>query len=632
MADQELKIRLTLDKSLAAQASKDYHAGERQRIRETVDADKAAEKDRLETKRRIDREIAESNKAAKEKIKRENKLAADQQKAIDNDLRWAERQSESARIAAAKKVAQARIAAERDAAREAKRIKDQQLRDIELKRRAEIRSEEGAEAALNRLALQYIGIGAAVKVIDSIGDAWKRVAEQQRQAHAEYIEILKNSRVGAAVSGVGPKQYAAETAATAVASGLSVNEADNFIRQFEGTVPIGKQLGNIDDATASRIKLEGAKYGARLGGDQGTRGELLGILPQFSKITSKEEAMGKAEAVRIALTEGRGDDSPLTRSLLNVVGKIGGEGGMVGSIEENAALVGTTSLASGPLAADQRALQISRAVRGTTKESMQKTQDAFGLKVGNTLSLEQRLEKIIPKLLQVQASGGDVVSWLRTNVDMPQEEAEALREFMPNFGVFKGRAAKARETAKNGGAAVVAENAAFASTDAGRALQTSSENEAAGFLVGENQRDFQGLVGKYGAKRKATPSFGRSVRENMEGALSRILPGIGSPEENDTIQALHDEIERRGLKMPGSASGMRAGFTPPSIQGPAMMATLREAGVDPFSVIQQELDRTIAKPLEQMVEETKKQTEELKKMNKPTPLNNAAPRAIPARP
>lgn len=649
MADQELRIKLQLDKSLAVQNSKDYHAGERQRIKETAEAAKKAEKEKAQaakdaakeaadiardvakTRKEADKQVAESGKSANEQIRRENKATVEQQRTLDRDRLWAWNQSESARIAAAKRTAQATIEAEKAADKARGESVTKYVWDVRRKRQEERKAEEERKKAqedtatsLDQLALRYVGIGAAVKAIDMIGDAWKRVADQQRQAHAEYIEILKNSRVGAAVSGSTPKQYAAETAALSASSGMPIAEADTFVRQFEGTVPIGFQKGNIDRNTADKVKAEGAKFGARLGGDQGTRGELLGILPQFGKIGSAKDAMGKMEAIRLALTEGRGDDSPLTRSLLNVAGKLGGEGGMVGSLEENAALVGTTSLAAGPLMADTRAIQLTRATRGTTAKTMQKTEDAFGLKVGNTLSLEDRLEKIIPKLRDIQGRGEDVVSWLTTNLEMPQEEAEALREFMPNFEVFKERAAKARETAQGGGDAVVAENAAFGSTDLGRSMQAKAEGEAGRFLLGEKQKGFQGLAAKYGARRSKDDSLGTAASDIINSLGAKIFSGIGTPEENDTLGALRDEIEKRGLRMPANASGVRAGFTPPVQQGTAMMDTLRQAGVDPFQIVQGEIAKAITKPLDQVVEESKKQTEELKKLNRP-PLPQGAP-------
>jgi hypothetical protein len=210
--------------------------------------------------------------------------------------------------------------------------------------------------------------------------------------------------------------------------------------------------------------LEGGKVAARQTKDLETRGDLLGILSQFKKYDSGvkgvEAALADAEAIRIGLTEGRGDDAPLTKSLLHVAGSLAGDGKRVGSLPELAALIGVTSLSAGAGQADTRSEQLVRGLQGETPEQMAFLKDFAGIEEHDTL--EARLDKFVPKLRQMTASGRDPATFLTEN-KINSEQVRALTEVEPNYELLKKRFASARNG--KSGADIMAESAQQAKVD-----------------------------------------------------------------------------------------------------------------------------------------------------------------------
>jgi hypothetical protein len=384
--------------------------------------------------------------------------------------------------------------------------------------------------------------------------------------------------------------------------------------------------------------------GARLGGDQGTRGELLGLLGQFGKVGSATEGLAQAEAIRQALTAGRGDDTPLTRSLLNVAGSLAREGGMVGSLAENAALIGTTSLSGGPMMADTRALQVSRAVRGTSAKEMERIEAEFGIKVGSKEGLEARLAKIVPKLRQIGKTE-DVSSWLTRNIGTSQENAQALIEIMENYEVFTERAKLARETATAGGAKVMAENEAWRKTPMGRRMLAEAEGEAAKHVQGERVEGYQAMVAAAQAGIEARdPTALNNLKSSMHSVARLGLGwlGVGSEAEETTNAALAARLKRAGMSDPFNTpwGAFRGMFMSPADRGNEMIGLLRSKGIDPSDVVGEGVGSQIATKLDRLIdlqEMANRQRDEGNRdrkaaADKPRPLGRGAPAPMPARP
>lgn len=618
MSDRELNIRLTMDKSAATQQSKAFHDAERQRIRETTDAAKAAEKERTAAQKEA---LAEAKRASRETeaALRERIQAEKSLKVVLTEQQTAER----ARSELTQQLNRKRI----DSAKEAMIAERRQFQSLK-------ESTDGVSSATEGLVGRYATLGAAAGMVRTVGAAWQDVIAKQRQAIAEFNQITANSRVGAGVAGQTPEQYAAGSLRLSVSSGLAVADADVLKRQFEGSLPIGLEKGNITRGVADELLQGGAAMGARLGGDQGTRGEMLGLLAQFGKVGSAKEGLAQMEAVRQGLTAGRGDDSPLSKALLNVAGGLVREGGMVGSIAENAALVGITSLAGGPGMADTRALQLTRAVRGTTTKQAQALEKQFGIKVGSTEGLESRLGKMIPKLREIQAGGTDVSAYLRDTLDLPEENAQALLEMMPNFEAFQQRAKLARETAAGGGDSVVAANEKFARSATGRTMRADAKGAAGRFLQGERVKQFGAMTAEEQARLDSQdPSVMLGVQSRVMGAASYVIPGVGTQAENYANADLERQLGAAGVSNPygGILGGARALFTPPAARGSAMIGALEGAGITPQSGIGGGAAEKIVAGLTKLIEKTEEGNRDRRQASQP-PLNVGPPQDPAARP
>ena len=130
--------------------------------------------------------------------------------------------------------------------------------------------------------------------------------------------------------------------------------------------------------------MAAATRAARLGGSAAVHGDLAGLLGQFTKYAPGKagvtQGLGDLEAIRLGLTAGRGDDSPLTAQLLKTAGSLAGDGLPVGDMKELAALIGVTSLSGGPLKAGTRAEQLVRGLRS----GMNKAQGGYLKEIGIT--------------------------------------------------------------------------------------------------------------------------------------------------------------------------------------------------------------------------------------------------------
>jgi hypothetical protein len=509
----------------------------------------------------------------------------------------------------------------------------------EEKQAAALAEQASADSAM-RNVLAYggalIGLGSAAAVLGTLREGWSQVADEAQRAAAAAGHFQKESRVSGTLTGKTAAQISPDILKLMVSSGLQQNEADNLYRQFYGSLPAGLQKGNIDEKTAKELLAETAVTAARQGGDAGVKGDLAGILPMFGKVESAEQGLGQLEAIRQGLTEGRGDDTPLTRSLLNVAGTMVREGGPVGSLEEMAALIGTTSLSAGPMMADTRAIQVMKGVRGTTGKQMEKIEKEFGLKQGNTLSLEDRLDAIVPKLREV-AKTEDPMAWLTKHIGTPQEDAQAMVELMSNYEVLKKRFASARQSSK-GGADVKKQNQEFLDSSLGRQMVSQSMEVAGEYEAGVRNQDALAIVASAKARHAAEPA---SLNKWLEEKGSSVMGFMGGW-DRDTIEAsqgLKSQAQRAGLlsQMP------EGGFGEAPLDVIQKQADfLRSRGQDPNAYEDSLAKAGIKDPLNRLVELQEKMVELQKQANdkaaggKDAPVPSkpltASPPKIPGRP
>lgn len=484
--ERDLEITIKLAKEQAEREAVSFHEGEKARQRETASEAKRLARDAASEQTRLLKERADS-----------------------------ERQAAREQTAARKAAVSEQLAYERDAARERETIR-QEWADFE--RRLD---KEQAQRVQESARMEALTLRATAAAIYTLGDAWKQVEERTIAAAKAAIDYEKQSRQVAALMGMAPEKATPELARFVSQTGMTAAEADQFIQQFIGTQEAGLEKKNITEAVNKELMLKAGQMGARLGGDQGTRGELAGILSQFGPIRTAREGLAQMEAIRQALTAGRGEDTPLTRELLATAGAMVREGGGgIRSVVEQAALIGVTSLAGGQGRAGERAEQLARFARGTTAQQIKKLRERFG--VTEQMNLEERLNVIMPQL-QAISQFRDVQTFLTEEGLANEETGRAAVELMGNFGVFQERMEKARRAMMAGGGAVEAENLAAQQRPLGVTQLGESREFAVQALRGRAERAALGLVQRARNEqlaRKEDLNIWTQVGDKFRGVLS----------------------------------------------------------------------------------------------------------------
>lgn len=429
-------------------------------------------------------------------------------------------------------------------------IEDRYLRDEYRKRmayqaRVQRASEQAAAAAAaqnEQILMRGVAVvsTAALAGLRVLHDTYGKIhADAERAAEASFAN-RRNLRTESVLKGAERTtnkellesfQFRAET---------SLNEADatEFTRQYLGSVPIARQKGNITPKVEAELMKEAGIMAARQGGDAGTRGELAGLLGQFGKVDSAQSGMAQLEAIRVALTEGRGDDTPLTRQLLQSAGSMVREGGPVGTLAEQAALIGVTSLSAGPEASATRAEQLSRGLRaGLTKmvggKGTKEPQGKYLKRLGITEkdSLESALDKLIPDIRKARAGGREADVYLAEHGFRGEEERKAIVEVEGVYEQLKDRFKAAREAGAGGGAAAAKANARYLASPEGRAAVGDALAKAA-----EQTRGIRGeRMAAYMREAVASPEFQESEK-SPSAAIGDRLTGYLSG-------AFHDPVE-----------------------------------------------------------------------------------------
>lgn len=369
-------------------------------------------------------------------------------------------------------------------------------------------------------------LAAALKGLQMLMDGYKRIREDAVKAAEATTQLRKELRVEATLKGEGAPTTKAliESLQFRAQTGLDQAAATDFTRQYIGTVPIAFQKGNISEQVSKDLMVKAGIMSARQGGDAGTRGELAGILGQFGKVTSAQQGLGQLESIRIALTEGRGDDTPLTQQLLDAAGATVREGGPVGTLPELAALIGVTSLTN-PGEASMLTKQLIRGVRTKrgkmskpkgAKESQGQYLQRLGVKEND--SLEAILDKVVPDLQAAQASGRDIEGYLTEHGFSQSQERLALTTFVPNYEAFKKRMAASRQAGQ--GAAVEQQNQAFLASPYGRQVVADVQNKISEQEIGLRTERFNTLMSEAAGTKEfqeANQSIGTGFKDRAAG-------------------------------------------------------------------------------------------------------------------
>jgi hypothetical protein len=178
--------------------------------------------------------------------------------------------------------------------------------------------------------------------------------------------------------------------------------------------------------------------------------------------------MGEMEAVRVGLTEGRGEDAALTKSLLHILGALSGPGKMIPRPGEAASVLGVASLSAGAQMADTRTEQLMRALRGDTPQQVKFLKEFAGITEGQ--GFEERLDRMVAGLRRQKAEGRDIATFL-TESGMGAELARSVVETEPLYEVTKQRMVRARTTGAASGFALMKESEQQAKFDVSQRMR-----------------------------------------------------------------------------------------------------------------------------------------------------------------
>lgn len=451
-----------------------------------------------------------------------------------------------------------------------------------------------AAGAVRGFAAQMVGLTSLQGVLSSIADGFEKARLNAENAAKASLALRETLREQAALKGEGGpnNRVVNEALMLRLKTGLKQDEAIQFENQFLGSLPIGIEKGNITPQVANELKLAAAQMASRLGGDAGVRGDLAGILGQFGKIDSAEQGLGQLEAIRQALTAGRGDDTPLTQSLLKVAGSLVKEGGMLPSMPELAATVGTMSLSAGAGQADTRTEQLVRAVSGSTSDQAMFLKSTFGVMEND--NLEQRLAKIIPGLREQKAAGRDMSAFLVEN-QMPAEQVRALVEMEGNYEAFTQRMESARKSAGQG-AEVATLNRSYLGSPVGRSRVAAAEADASQVIVGRRGELLQAFV----TQQEAADRIDGKTEDAFTQTLDDWIPGAKRRrQQHQMSMRLRDFARQRGVPFEDLSfdAATTLGDTGAKADEWMMRAQQRfnEYKVDPFEAFQEQMVRALEK-------------------------------------
>jgi hypothetical protein len=400
---------------------------------------------------------------------------------------------------------QARAALDLDALQDRLVLKDYKRRVAYEKMKIE-EAERLATASATRqgqMIRQSLAVAGTVGIagLKVLIDGYEKIRNDAMEAADATLRLKKNLRVEGALKGdATPEQTLAAAITFRARTGLGEKEATEFTKQYMGTTPIAFEKGNITEEVAEDLKHAAGTRAARIGGEAGTHGELAGILGQFAPVTSARAGLSQLEAIRVGLVKGRGDDSPLTRQMLNVAGSLAGEGHAIPSLPELAALIGVTSLSGGPGQAADRANQLYRGLKiGLTKQTKvrgtDQAQGAYlkGLGVGEKDTLEQTLDKIVPDLQRAKDAGRDLDAYLASKNFRASDQRRAIIETFENYAPLKERMKEAREAGLDEtlGAGEMEKNRQFIESTSGREAVKDALKDAAQITRGSRDEPYK---------------------------------------------------------------------------------------------------------------------------------------------
>jgi hypothetical protein len=437
--------------------------------------------------------------------------------------------------------------------------------------RTALRGSAGASRSLGRgllsVAAGMTAVSAARRAATAIGDQVNDWRAKNKDEALRAVALQDTYREVANLQGKAAPD--SETVGTAlklrIASGMSDSDADKFLRRWYGSLPAGRDKGNIDDATAGRLQGIAGALGIRTGMDAGTAGDLAASLANYGKVPNETAAAGQLGVIVDRLNEGRGDLTPLTNALLKTAGTtVGPKGSAFADLGELAAVLGVASNNASPSAAGT---MIQQTMRGLSLSGKKSDGLLNAANIGGGDDFLTRVEKIAPFIARAEADGVNPMDYLRDQGFGNVTDRRGIVYFARNAGLIRQRidatrAARGADAYAGAGASVESLNRRFLASDVARGRVAGAMSDAA---------DYTRYVGgaEYEQKRIASEadlvanhgldSLGKRVVGSVLDGFG-VLPALGFKSTRQSTIDRHIDSEVGGIPAMGSVPAGTAGI------------------------------------------------------------------------
>ncbi len=402
------------------------------------------------------------------------------------------------------------------------------------------------------------------KVLEAIGKGMANAREESERLAAANLKLRDSMRELANLQGhEGPDdQVAGEALLLGMASGLKPDEAVKFLEQFEGSIPAGREKGNIApgkkdadrQAMEREMAREGAAFGARTGLSPETAGDLAGVVSQYTKINKIEDFAGQLGAMEYGLNAGRGKINPLAKSELGAAGNAIGAG-RVKDLAELGAWVGVASTVSKSAGSSgtqfKQVDNLLNSIGGTTGDYL----DRIGVS-----GAKGDLNKLRALRADMQAHGGeDWNKYLSEQGFHNRTDRAATVAMAKNLDVLEQRIAKAREQAATGAVTIALDRDFLGRTGVGAKRQSQAALAASEFVKGQPgesvsiAREFAEARLKAGGfiDTRATNATDALWDATLGGISTKVGGGVDSRRQRinkEMLEAANREAERVGVQ------------------------------------------------------------------------------------
>jgi hypothetical protein len=491
--------------------------------------------------RSAERGAARAAKAEQAKV---DQLSRIQDRYALDDYNRAVRREQRGQAAAERGVQAEARAAERKAASLAALEDKYLLREYQGRVKHEQRKQALVEAAARESADRQVAAlgraetairGGVLVALGLVGQHYRDIAEQAEAAVASTVKLQTALRGRAAVEGLAGPDLAmvGDTANLMRRAGMTAEQAVKFGEAWasgvstavEAHAASGGKVG-FSAAEAAAIRPEVARYAQRTDLDPRTLIEYLNTLGTRQKIATPEAAVGLLDATFQAAAVGKGDPRQLMAKAAELSAQYAGEGGLLGSGPEVAAMLAAVSNKAGDPA--EAATKTRQALRGL-ETGLGRAKKGPGAKMSNAdyfksinitenMSAEERLERIYQDF-QKNGKGRNTTQRMMelgfTNI----EEREGLRALLDDYDLFKKGMENARKAGQ--GDAAVAKNEEFFRGPVGRGMQAAAAKEIVGLTEGKQREQLDLLMKEV----EATPEW-RAREKSWGGMLENRLGDV----------------------------------------------------------------------------------------------------------